>query len=73
MNPSLMPIILIVGGALFILGAMAWFYLRQKDESARQMQELARQIIEAHNGFLHIASKIDQGTTVEIILPVPKD
>lgn len=33
---------------------------------------ISHQIIEAHHGFLHITSKIDQGTTVEIALPIPK-
>jgi PAS domain S-box-containing protein len=33
---------------------------------------ISHQIIEAHHGFLHISSKIDQGTTVEIMLPILK-
>jgi PAS domain S-box-containing protein len=34
---------------------------------------ISHQIIEAHHGYLHISSKIEQGTTVEILLPVPKE
>lgn len=33
---------------------------------------ISHQIIEAHQGSLHISSQIDQGTTVEIRLPIPK-
>ncbi|WP_373232407.1 PAS domain S-box protein [Cohnella sp.] len=31
---------------------------------------ICHQIIESHQGFLHISSKIGEGTTVEILLPV---
>lgn len=32
---------------------------------------ISRHIIEAHHGFLHLSSQADQGTTVEIKLPIP--
>src|SRR5438067_2238463 len=47
MTPVLLTFILIIIASLLILGALVWFHFRQREESSRQFQDLARQIIEA--------------------------